>query len=243
MDAKIYTEMRMLVGTAIGGPFASAYYLVRTLRTLEKSNIAVALAVIFPLLILAFSVVAALVPELDKLPDPFWYLLQFGVLLGFVRGYMLVDFQAHINALKPVYGWGNTLLVSFLSLIVTLAVFSPFYLQYFGFFDPMISFKYGKLNHEIYYDPANVTEPEVRRIAASLTETEFATDEFVTVVEATRSGQTYTITIFFPTNVKRSELSDSYKRLRDEIQRDFPVERIVLELLDANSRQPIARLE
>ena len=239
---KIYSELRMMVGVGLGGPLAAAIYLVRTLRAFEKPNIAVALAVILPLALLGLSFASPFVPALDRLPDPFFYLLQFGILLGFTRGYFLTELRTHLNEYKPVYSWGNTLLVSVISLLGTLLLFVPLILLSSNY-DPRMKATYGNLKHEIYYDPLNITEPEIRRMGAALTTVVFFDEANQKFVEVSKSSNSYIISMYFSQEANQPETIESYRELRTEVQKEFPAHRIMIDMLVDSPATRIARLE
>ena len=111
MDEKIYTERKMLIGVALGGPLAGGYYFWRTLNAFGKHRFAVG-AALASLVVLAMSIGSGFIPVLDRLPNVVFYGLQFGLVLGVTRGYLLTEMTEHIAEDKVVYDWGNTILVA-----------------------------------------------------------------------------------------------------------------------------------
>ncbi len=119
MDERIYTERKMLVGVAIGGPLAGGYYFWRTLNVLGKPRFAVGAAVA-AIVIFAIAIGSGFIPVLDRLPNFVFYAIQFGLVYAVTRGYILTEISEHIAEGKAVYGWGNTILVAVISMVVTL---------------------------------------------------------------------------------------------------------------------------
>lgn len=240
---KAYSEMRMLVGVLIGGPIAASYYLVRTLRALGKSNLSVALAIIFPFLIVLLSVGEIFIPAFAVIPDPFWYLIQFAVVVGFTRGYLFVELRQYLAEFKPVYSWANTLLVAIVSMATTLALLFGIYFAALGLQTDLAKETYGKLKHEIYYAPDNIAQHEVDRLAGALITTKFFTDEYKQSIEVSKSGDKYIIAIFFTPKDNDPEVIDYYRELRTEIQKEFPTEKIVIDMVINTPDNKFARLE
>ncbi|MFT3745635.1 MAG: hypothetical protein QM785_15275 [Pyrinomonadaceae bacterium] len=233
----------MLVGAAIGGPLALAYYLAKTLRALGRSNLAIGLGIALPLGLLVLVFASAVIPGLDNIPDPFWYLSQFGILVGFTRGYIFTSFKAYLAEGKPIYSWGNTLLVAVVSMAISLALIAAFYIIVSNIYIEMPKVTYGKLEHEIYYDPATIKKPELDRLAKALTETNFFDEEVKKSIQVSRSNNTYIIAIFFSPDANRPDVIAPYRELRTELQKDFPVNKIVIDMVVDTAENRFARLE
>ena len=242
-DARLYSEARMLVGVALGGPLALAYYLARTLKTLGRSNLAIGLGITLPLVLLLLVFVSAVVPGLDSIPDPFWYLFQFAILVGFTRGYIFTSFKAYLAEGKPIYSWGNTLLVAMVAVAITVALMAAFYFTVSSMYFEMPKATYGKLEHEIYYDPSNINKAEIDHLAKALTETNFFDEEVKKGIQISRSNNTYIIAIFFSPDANRPDVIAPYRELRTELQKEFPVNKIVIDMVVDTADNRFARLE
>ncbi len=242
MSDKIYTERKMIMGVLLGGPLAGGYYFWRTFNALEMPKRAMA-AVVVALIVLAASLGSIFIPALDRVPNIAFYGLQVGLTIGAIRGYLTTDIYDHINANKPVCGWGNTILVAVISGILTLgpliglAYVSP------GTFDNSTTRYYGKLKHEIVFDPANISEAEVERIASALTSTNFFDTEMQKTVDVEKSDHRFIITLYCTEEARAPEWIDFHKNFHSDLQKFFPANPIVIDMVVGTPDNRIARLE
>ena len=242
MDDKIYTERKILAGVLLGGSLAGAYYLWRTFRAFGKPRHAVA-AVIFALIILIVTLASMFVPVLDKVPNFVFHGLQIGIALGAIRGYLSSEINAHIENGGAVYGWGNTMLVAVISIIITLGPLLAFLCLSPDSFNNRTTHYYGALKHEIVFDPENLSEVEAGRIAAALTSTGYFDEEVRKTVDAAKMDDRFIITVYCTDEARTPEIIELYRMLRSEIQPSFPSNRIVIDMVVATPNDRISRLE
>jgi hypothetical protein len=238
MDAKIYTERKMLVGVAIGGPLAGGYYFWRTLNAFRRPKGAIAGAAA-AVVVLAMITGSNFVPWLDRLPNIVFYGLQFGLVMGVTRSYLLTEITEHLAEGKGVYGWGNTILVAVTSMVITLGLLLAFLFS----FDRTTTRSFGPLNHEIVFDSSELTEIEVDRLAAALTGAGFFDKELRKTVEAARSNDRIIITMYCSESARDPEFIELAKTLRSDVQQSFLTNPIVLDLVIDTPGNRIARLE
>lgn len=242
MGDKIYTELKILAGVFLGGSLAGAYYFWHTFRALGKPRHAVA-AVIVAAAILIVTFASIFVPVLDKVPNFVFHALQTGLALGAIRGYLSTEIDTHIAEGKEVYGWGNTILVAVVSIIITLGPLLAFLYINPAAFDDSTTRYYGTLKHEIVFDPSNLNELEVERIAAALTSTGYFDEEAQKTVDAAKSGNRFIITVYCNDNARAPETIELYKTWRSELQELFPSNPIVVDMVVGTPDDRIARLE
>lgn len=242
MDERIYTERQALVGVALGGPLAGGYYFWRTLNAFGKPRMAVKAAVA-SVIILVLILGCSLIPVLDRLPNAIFYGLQFGLVLGVTRGYLLTEMSEHIAAGKAIYGWGNSLLVGIISLVITLAPLVALFYLGPAVFDHTTTRSFGTLKHEIVFDPGNLTELEVRRLGAALTTAGFFDEEEQKSVGAAKSGERFIITMYCNESARETDFIELCKTLRSDVQKSFPSNPIVIDLVIDTPDNRIARLE
>jgi hypothetical protein len=243
MDERIYTERQIVHGVLLGGPLAGAYYLWHTFNAfgLRKQAIWSAAAEVA---VLAFCLGSSYIPLLDLLPNFAFWGLQIGVTYGVIRGYLAEPIAAHLAAGKPVFGWGNTILIGIIFLIFTfgpllgLVYLSP------NTFDPNTTKYYGRLRHEIAYIPAEVSEVDVGRVANALTETGFFDELDQKFVDLRQYDNKQLVIIVYCTQEARAtDTIDFYRRWRDELQRGFPDKHIVVDMVVGTPDDRIVRLE
>lgn len=239
---KIYTERKILAGVLLGGSVAGAYYFWHTFRALGKPRHAIA-AVIVAAAVLIVTFASIFVPVLDKVPNAVFHGLQSGIALGSIRAYLSTEIDAHIAGGKTVYGWGNTILVAIVSMIITLGPLLAFLYISPATFDNSTTRYYGRLKHEIVFDPSNLNELEVGRIAAALTSTGYFDEEKQKTVDAAKSGNRFIITVYCNNDARAPETIELYKMWRSELQESFPSNPIVIDMVVGTTDDRIARLE
>lgn len=239
---KIYTERKMVIGVLLGGALAGGYYFWRTFNALGMPRRAMA-AVVIALIVLALTLGSIFIPALDRVPNIAFYGLQAGLTIGAIRAYLSTDIDAHVNAGRPEYGWGNTILVAVISVTLTLGpLIGLAYLSPDTFEDTTTRY-YGELKHEIVFDPANVSEAEVERVASALTSTGFFDDEVQKTVDVEKSDRRFIITVYCNEGARTPEWIDFYKEFRSDLQKSFPANPIVIDMVVGTPDNRIARLE
>jgi hypothetical protein len=243
MDEKIYPERKMLVGVALGGPLAGGYYFWRTLNAFQNPRGAV-IAVVVAVLVLVIIFGCGFIPGLDRIPNVGFYGLQFGLVYGVTRGYLLTEMTGHMAEGKPVYGWGNTLLVALISMVLTLGPLVGLIYLTKGLFGADVKY-YGRLRHEIVYDSSNLSEIEVGQLAAALTSAGFFDEAQKKTVDAEKKPDGRFIITMYCSETARdnAEFLELCKKLRSDVQKSFPMNPIVIDLVVDTPQNRIARLE
>jgi hypothetical protein len=242
MYDKIYTERKILTGVLIGGSAAGAYYFWRTFRALGKPGHAVA-AVSIAAVVMLVTLGSLFIPALDRVPSSVFHIIQTGLALGAIRGFLSTGIAGHIDENRTVYGWGNTILVAVISMTITMGAVVAVLLVAPDSFDGRTVRHYGTLKHEIEFEPANVTEPEAGRIAAALTSVGFFDQEAKKTVDLAKSGDRFIITVYCNDEARTPEIIEQFKELRSELQRSFPANPIVIDMVVGTPDDRIARLE
>ena len=239
MDERIYTEKKMLVGVFIGGSLAGAYYFWRTFSAFGKAKQGF-VAIVLALVVFAVTLISIVVPFLDRIPNVVFWGIQIGLTLGVTRGYLLEAIARHVDEGKPVYSWGNTILVGVVSMVLTLG---PLIGLAFLTTEPSTTRNFGRLNHEIVFDPSNISEVDVERIAAGLTSVGFFDEEVPKTVDAAASGDRFIITIYCNDEARDSEAIEAMRMLRTDLQACFPTNPVVIDMVVGTPDNRIARLE
>jgi hypothetical protein len=236
MDERIYTERKIVAGVAIGGPLAGGYYFWRTFNALGMPKQALWCAV-GSVAVLAICISFAFIPGLDRTNGLAWA-LQIGLTYGVTQSLLKESLAAHIADGKPVFGWGNTILVGVIFLVITVG---PFLVP--SIFDTSVVRYYGRLQHEIHYVPGELRPAEVDRVADALTATTFFDEQQRKFVDLSQSGRTLTITISCSEEARSQEAIDVFRQLRHDLQQKFSDKQIVIDMVVATTGDRIARLE
>ena len=240
-NERIYTERKILTGVLLGGPLAGGYYFWRTFKTLglsRQAKIAPIAGVV--LLVLIYS--TAFIPPLDRIPNFVSYGLQIGLTYGIYRGFVAERVVSYLQRDGRLFGWGNTLLVGAICLVLTLIPAVAIFYSIGGFQSPSVRY-YGSLRHEIQYDSSNITPAEIDSIAKALTKAGFFDTEQQKTVDAAKDGDRYVLNLYCNESARDPEFISIAKGLRDEVQRAFPNNHIVIDLVIGTPDTRIARLE
>jgi hypothetical protein len=241
MIESIYTEKKTLVGVALGGPLAGAYYFWRTFKTLGMPRAALASPIIAGLLLVVIFV-AALTPGLDRIPNFVFWGAQFGLTYGGYRGYLAPYVQEHLREGKPQVGWLTTIVIALVSMAATLGtMLTVLYLA--GGFGQQTFKTFGSLRHEIAYSESNISPEEVDRLGSALTSSGFFDQEQQKTVDASKDGDRYILNIYCNESVREPEAMEYMRGFRRELQESFPSNPIVLDLVIGTPDNRIARIE
>lgn len=238
---QIYTEKKTAVGVWLGGPIAGAYYFWRTFTSLGMST-AAAGAPIVAALLLVIIFGSAFVTTLDRIPNVVFWAVQMGLTFGLYRAYLARPVEEHLNEGNSEFGWGNTIAIALSSLVLTLGIL--FAILYFNGAFSGASVKYfGTLRHEVAYDEKNVTPGEVDEIGAALTGAGFFDQELPKTVDVAKDGDRLILNMYCSETARDPEFIQLVRGLREDVQRSFPTNPIVIDLVIGTPENRIARVE
>jgi hypothetical protein len=237
---KIYTERKILVGVLIGGALAGGYLFWRTFKSLGESTKAKAAIIVTGIVAL---VSFGLIFTIESIPTLLFPAVHLGITTGVLRAYLSEPIHAYLAASKPVYGWANTMLVSIVSLAITVAILATPILLYPSSRAPAAK-QYGSLRHEVQYDPSNISEPEVDRLANALTMSGFFDDVQQKTIDASRSGERYVLTFYCNETIRTDpEAIAPFAGLRNDMQQSFPDDPLIFDLVIGTPENLVKRLE
>jgi len=242
MDNKIYTERKILTGVLLGGSLAGGYYFWRTFNAVGKPKHALA-SLIVATAVHTLTIIVTFIPALESIPNVVFWAVQIGLTLGAIRAFLVLEMHYHVSTAKPIYGWGNTILVSIISLVITIGVFGAIFLIAPSAFEETTAKHYGTLQHEIVYDPRNISELEVDHLADALTRTGFFDNQMQKSLDATRSGDRFILTIYCNDSARDPEAIAFHRAFRSEIQKSLSRNSIVIDMVIGTPDNRIARLE
>lgn len=243
MDERVYSERQTVFGVALGGSLGGAYLFWKTFNAVGKPkharNVAIAM---FALLIV--TIAAMFIPFFDSIPNVVFWGSQIGLTYGIYRSQLSDQVKTHIEAGKPVFGWGNTVAVSVLTMVITVGLILALLFTMPNLFVSMTTKHYGTIKNEITYDARSISEAEVDKIAKALRSVGFFDETAAKAVYAEKSGQRYTIVIACTEEVRDNpEIIEAHRELRSLVQQHFVANQIVLELAIDTPDNVFARLE
>jgi hypothetical protein len=243
-EQKIYKDRAIYVGTFIGGPLVAGYLIAENFRVFNEPNKAKK-AWIYAIgaTIIVFGGVF-LIPNVDKVPRQVIPLIYTWIAYYLVKHYQGANINAHINAAGKVYNWWRTLGIALIGLLITLtAVFSVVYFSDKATNNETVK-TYGVLQHEIHFDKSNISEKTIDKIAEGLTVNTFFDSAQKKEVYVKLIGRNYELSIPCDQSImSHPEIIAVLAQLRDNMQKMFPANKIVLNLVGDSLDNVIKRLK
>lgn len=243
MDERVYSERQTVFSVALGGSLGGAYLFWKTFNAVGKPKHARNVAIVmFALLIV--TIAAMFIPFFDNIPNVVFWGAQIGLTYGIYRSQLSDQVKTHIEAGKPVFGWGNAVVVSVLAAVITVGLILALLFTMPHLFVSMTTKHYGTVKNEVTYDARSISEAEVDRIAKALTSVGFFDEAAAKAVYAEKSGQRYTIVIACTEEVRDNpEIIEAHRELRDLVQQYFVANPIAIELAFDRPDNVFARFE
>jgi hypothetical protein len=242
---KIFKSRAIEVATALGGPLVGGYLIAENFKVLNEPEkvrktwiwTIVATVVIFGGLFL--------VPEIDKIPNHFIPLINGGIAILVVRQFQRDKIEAFIQAGGKFFSWGRTILISLIGTVVTVILAVGLALLTDTTTNASITTKsYGIMKHEIDFDKSNITESEVDKLADGLRQATFFDDTNKKFVFAKKVGSNYELSISCNKTVKDNlDAIKWFIQLRDDLQKSYPNNKIIFNLVVDNLDNVVKRLE
>ena len=237
---KVYTELAVRVGTFLGGPLMAGYLIAENYKTFGETKNVQKTWLISIFVTLSLLTATYFLSELGNMADriiPISYILIANFL---VKSLQSQKINNHLNAGGQKYAMGRTIGISLVSLCITL---SPIiYIVYLTDFGNIVetdhvkenSIKtYGQMKHTISFEKDNITEPEVDRIANTLTNTNFFDEAMQKNIFVKKSEAEYDL--YIPTTSGTWNNDDAlnvFKTLKNAAQDQFHDKKIVINLCD-----------
>ncbi|OUL63623.1 hypothetical protein [Flavobacterium sp. AJR] len=240
---KIYKDRAIWVGTFLGGPLAAGYLIAENFKAFNDTKKAKTTWIIAIIATIAIFGGAFLIPEDVKVPNQIIPLIYTGIAFYFVQHFQGQKINEHINSGGSFFGWWRTIGISFIALLITFSVIICVVLfteneQFDG-----ITKEYGVMKNEIVYQD-NIPVTEVDKLAEGFEKNAFFENTTKKYVYIKKSNSTYEVSI--PCNQTIEDIPESqipFVLLRNEIQKEFPNNKIVLNLVVDNLDNVVKRIE
>lgn len=240
---KIYKEKAVWTGALLGGPLVAGYLMAENFKVFHEPRKAATTRV--------FAVAAtgiifgslSLIPESVKIPNILIPLICAGIASYFVQRYQRSSLNAHIEVGGPAYHWSRVLGISLVGTAITVLPFAGIvYLT-----DPIAtadSKTYGRLQHEILFDKDNISEHEVDRMAEGLRNATFFDEVQRKSIYLQKEKRRYVLVIpVIEQAWEDPEAIGFFDGLREDLQREFPGNKIVIDLFEEDIGDVKKRLE
>lgn len=240
---KIYKDRAIWVGTFLGGPLAAGYLIAENFKAFnETKKVKTTWIVAIISTIVIFGGVF-LIPEDVKVPNQIIPLIYTGIAFYCVQHYQGQKINEHINSGGIFFGWWRTVGVGFTALLITLGVVicTILFIENEGFNEE--TKQYGIMKNEIVYED-NIPANEVDKLAEGFEKTTFFENTTKKYVYLKKDNSTYEISISCNESIDNNpEVQMPFVLLRREMQKQFPNNKIVFNLVIDNLDNVIKRIE
>ena len=242
---KIYSEKAIRVGTFLGGPLVAGYFMAENFKVFgDFKNAKNTWIVAILSTIVVFSLIF-LIPENINIPNIIFPLIYMGVAGYLAKKYQEKKINEHTQNGGEEFNWWRTIGISVLGCIVTLVVILGI-----SFINEAVNGRltestktYGVMNHEIAYQ-SNINENEVDKIAKSFEKETFFDDSYTKYIYLEKIDNNYEISISCNESIKTDLTSyQAFIALRNNMQKDFPDNKLIFKLVVDDLDNVVKRIE
>ena len=242
---KIYKDRQIWAGTMLGGPIAAGYLIAENFKAFgeaDKARKTWIIAIIATIFIFGISFFA---PYVDRIPNLFFVLVYTAIAYALFQLYQGEKVKTHIKAGGQIHSWWRTVGMAVIALLITIIPIIGIAVFVETVSNVEITTKtYGTLKHDIAFDKSNITEDEVDKLADGFRQTTFFDDEKQKSVDAKKTENAYEIIVYCNETIKSNpEAIGYFRKLRDEMQKLFPDNKIIFNLVIGTSDNIVKRLE
>lgn len=242
---KIYPEKAISVGTFLGGPLVAGYLMAENFKVFgefEKAKKTWIITIFSTILI--FGLIF-LIPESVAIPNVVFPLIYMAIAVYLTKRFQEQKINKHIENGGEEVNWWRTMGISFIGCVVTVAV-----IMGISFLNEAASGrltestkKYGTMNHEIAYQ-SNINEHEVDKIAHSFQKGTFFDEALTKYVYLEKINNNYEISISCNESITTDISSyQAFIALKNEMQEDFPNNKIIFKLVVDDLDNVVKRIE
>jgi uncharacterized membrane protein YbaN (DUF454 family) len=217
---KIYPEKMIWRATILGGPLVAGYLIAENYKTFDAPEKATKTWIIAVLVTVAIFAAVFAIPDSVKIPNMVFPFIEAFIASIIVQKFQRADIANHENTGGPAHGGWRVFAVGIIGCAVTLLAALAIIMLSFTVTDSTATKTYGKLHHELVYEPGNITAPEVDKLAAALTNAVFFDNAQQKSVFARKENTKYVIVIPVTNNTwNDQELVGYFEQFRQETQR------------------------
>lgn len=230
---KIYSDKLIWGGTFLGGPLVAGYFISENYKAFGEQKNANKTWLFTILATVVIFLIIVLIPDSVNIPNFLFPLAYTAIVTAIVKKMQGEKIDEHIQLGGLFFGWGRVILAGIIGLIVTfvgifIIAFSIDYIQQ----PDDVTKQYGSLNHEIHYDPSNISEKEIDNIASAFTSANYFDRDFTKFVYAKKENGVYKLSLSITNNALREPaIIEAYRKLQMDVKKEFPKNKIALLLV------------
>lgn len=245
-NQKVYKDRTIWVGSFLGGPLTAGYLIAENFKTFgetDKTKKAWFYTIIATIIIFGG---VFLIPEDFNVPNIIIPLIYSAIAYFIVQHFQGANIKEHIRAGGRLFTWWRTIGISIVGLLITaIPIFGIALLSSESISNASLTTKtYGIMKHEIAFNQSNISEREVDKIADGLIRTTFFDEAKTKYVVAEKVGNGYELSISVVDGVATNpQALQHFIALKTDLQKFFPNNKIILELIVGNLDNVIKRIE
>jgi hypothetical protein len=242
---KIYSHKQIVIATFLGGPVATGHMLWRNFKIMgepKRGAFWFFMSIAFTVLVLGLFYI---IPDVEKKVPKHFVPIAYTIIAHFIiLKVQSKKIDEYLHNRGELFGWWRTLVVMLLAAIITVGpLFAAEY-----FYEETTEIKsaakhYGNLNHEIGYEPENISAAEVDHVAAVLDSVGFFGNEMREYIYLKKNSSGYELFIPLIRGESISDQESFFRPLHKNMQEFFPENKIMINLVDGSIENILVRIE
>lgn len=233
---KVYKDKAFWTGTFLGGPLVAGYMFAENFKALGQDSKVKSTWIITILSTLAIFGIVISIPENINLPNQVVPIAYSAVAYGLFTKLQGEKVTQHMEKGGSVKSWWNVILIGIIGLIVTMTPFATYVLASDATTSKPTNITtkaYGNtVQHEIDFDPSNVSEQEIDEIADQFRATGFFDISVAKYVYVLKNGKTYELYTSVVSGTENNpEDLQPFIELRDQMDQSLPKMEVEIKLV------------
>lgn len=242
---KIYNDRAIWAGTFLGGPLVAGYLIAENFKVFNEHDNAKRTWIYAIIATVIIFGGVFLIPNTDKIPRQLIPFIYTAIAYFLVQHYQGTKINSHINSGGQTYNWWKAIGVGLIGTIITLIpIIGISALADTATKATTTTKTYGIMKHEIEFDKTNISESEINKLADGFIATTFFDEAVKKYVYVKKVDNKYEVSISCDKSVVNNpDALVPFIQLRNDMQKLFPINKIVFNLVVDNLDNVVKRLE
>jgi len=241
---KLYKSNAIRIGTFIGGPLIAGYMIAENFRAFDEPEKAKKTWIYTIAATILIFGVAFLIPNNNRSGEYIVPLIYAWTAYSVAQYYQGSNITSHLNAGGQFYNWGRVIAVALIGLAITfIAIVAVVYISDKASSTETVK-AYGTSGDEVHYDSTNLSGTESDKIGEAFIAVHFFGPGNKKSVYVKKVGSNYEISIACnKTVLTNPEIVPAFVQVRDLIQKQFPQNKIIFNLVVDSLDNVVKRIE
>lgn len=240
---KIYRDRAIWVGSFLGGPVVAGYFIAENFKVFKDYKKAKTTWIITIISTIIIFGGIFLIPENIKIPNQIIPIIYTSIAYYLAKHYQEQNIREHIKNGGEFFNWWRTIGIAIIGLLIIAGVAISIYIFSDLATNSEITRKYGVMNNEIVFDNS-VNVAEVDKIAIAFEKTTFFDNAVTKFAYLKKIGNNYEISLSCNKLIEtEKEAQEPYIQLRNDMQKLFPNNKIIFNLVVENLDNIVKRIE